>query len=195
MAHRMRLNAKKRKEMLINFMIKPNSTIRPIKLGDNAIERVPSYRILGVHLQEDLKWDIHVDYMHKKACKKLYSLRILRRAYVVPVWQSIPVSLSDKLESVQRHALKIIYPAESYNTVLRRAQIDSLSTKCHQLCVKYTNKIGLKGHPLHSLLPRQVGSNCPYGLRNMKDSAYLIRNCERCKTKRSQDFLMFKYFM
>ena len=112
-------------------MIEPNFTIRPINLGDNIIERVPSYKILGVDLQEDLKWDIHVDYMHNKACKRLYSLRILRRAgvdresilrvylttirpimeYAVPVWQSIPVSLSDKLESVQIRALKIIYPA------------------------------------------------------------------------------------
>ena len=74
MAHRMRFNPKKCKERLINFMIKPNFTIRPINLGDNAIERVPKYKILGVHLQEDFKWDIHVNYMHKKACKKLYSL-------------------------------------------------------------------------------------------------------------------------
>ena len=105
-----------------------------------------------MYLQEDLKWDIHVNYMHKKACKRLYSLRILRRAgvdresilrvylttirpimeYAVPVWQSIPVSLSDKLESVQKRALKIIYPAESYNNALQRAQIASLSTRRHQ---------------------------------------------------------------
>ena len=108
-----------------------------------------------------LKWDIHVNYMHKKACKKLYSLRILRRAgvdresilkvylttiraimgYAVPVWQSIPISLSDKLESVQRRALKIIYPAESYSTALQRAQIDSLSTRRHQLRVKFVTLI------------------------------------------------------
>ena len=90
-------------------MIEPNFTIRPINIGENIVERVPSYKIFGVHLQEDLKWDIHVDYMHKKACKRFYSLRILRRAgvdresilrvylttirpimeYAVPVWQSI----------------------------------------------------------------------------------------------------------
>ena len=66
MAHRMRLNSKKCKEMLINFMIKPTFTIRPINLEDNIIEIVPTYKILGVHLQEDLKWDIHVDYMIEK---------------------------------------------------------------------------------------------------------------------------------
>ena len=50
----------------------------------------------------------------------------------IPVRQSIPVSLSDKLESVQRLALKIIYPAESYNTALQRAQIADLpdATNC-----------------------------------------------------------------
>ena len=140
--------------------------------------------------------------MHKKACKKIYSLQILRRAgvdrestlevylttitpimeYAVPRWQSIPVSLSDKHIRVSLSD-KLIHPAESYNIVLQPAQIDSLSTKRHQPCVKCMDKIGLNIHPLHSLLPRQVGSNCPYGLRNMKDYVYLFRNCERCTTK------------
>ena len=108
---------------------------------------------------------------------------------------NIPVSFSDKLESVQRRALKIIYPAESYNNALQRAQIASLSTRGHQLCVKYMDKIRLMGHPLHKLLPRRVGSNCPYGLRNLKDHIYLFRNCEKRKLNELRTFFMFKYFV
>ena len=33
-------------------------------------------------MHNDLKWNSHVDYITKKACKKLYSLRVLRRARV-----------------------------------------------------------------------------------------------------------------
>ena len=68
--------------MLINFMDNPNFTVRQINIGDKVIDQVPSYKILGVHLQNDLKWDIHIDYIYKKACKKLYFLQILRRARV-----------------------------------------------------------------------------------------------------------------
>ena len=72
-------------------------------------------------MDNDLKWNSHVDYIIKKACKKLYSLRVLRRArvcqpnmlriylgsvrpvleYAVPVWPDIPVYLSEAIERVQ----------------------------------------------------------------------------------------------
>ena len=102
-------------------MLYPNFTLRPLVVGNISIERVSTYKILGVFIDSDLRWNSHVDYICKKACKKLYSLRILSRAsvdqgsmlkvytssvrsvveYAVPVWQSIPGYLSDKIESIQ----------------------------------------------------------------------------------------------
>ena len=69
-------------------------------------------------MDNDLKWNCHVDYIIKKACKKLYPLRVLRGArvsqpniltinlrtvwpvveYAVPVWQNIPAYLSKAIE-------------------------------------------------------------------------------------------------
>ena len=115
--------------MLINFMLYPNFTLRPLVIGNNCIERVSTYKILGVFIDSDLRWNSHVDYIYKKACKKLYSLRILRRAgvdqastlkvytssvrspleYAVPLCQSIPGYLSDKIESIQKRVLAIIF--------------------------------------------------------------------------------------
>ena len=66
-----------------------------------------------------------MNYIVNKACKKLYSLRVLYRAgvsrasilkehlttirpvleYVVPVWQSVPDYLADVIESVQKRVL------------------------------------------------------------------------------------------
>ena len=64
-------------------MLYPNFTLRPIVLGNNATERVSSYKILvGVFIDRDLKWNSHVDNIYQKTCKKLYSLRIPRRAGV-----------------------------------------------------------------------------------------------------------------
>ena len=59
-----------------------NFILRPIVVGNNVVERVNNYKLLGVQLSEDLKWNKHVEYIYKKACKKLYSLRVLRRAGV-----------------------------------------------------------------------------------------------------------------
>ena len=113
-SHNMKLNPGKRKEMFINFMHDHNILVNPIIMGNKEIECVSNYKLLGVYLNEDLNWNTHIDYIFKKACKRLYSLRILRRAgvaslsilkvyltiirpvleYAVPVWQSIPGILS-----------------------------------------------------------------------------------------------------
>ena len=59
-----------------------NFILRPLVIGSNVVERVNNYKLLGVQLSEDLKWNKHVEYIYKKACQKLYSLRVLRRAGV-----------------------------------------------------------------------------------------------------------------
>ena len=48
MDHNMRLNPIKCKEMLINLMLYPNFTLRSLVVGNNAIECVSTYKILGV---------------------------------------------------------------------------------------------------------------------------------------------------
>ena len=75
-------HAAKCKEISINFLHNSNCLINPIKLGGDAIECVNTYKILGVIIDKDLKWNSHIEYIAKKACKKLYSLRVLRRAGV-----------------------------------------------------------------------------------------------------------------
>ena len=79
-------------------------------IGDTVIKRVNTYKILGVIMANDMKWNSHVDYIIGKACKKLCSIRVLRITrvsqsnilriylstvrpvleYAVPVWQDIP---------------------------------------------------------------------------------------------------------
>ena len=71
-AHNMRLNPTKCKEMHINFLRNSNCLINPIIIGGNVIKRANTYKILGVIMDNDLKWNCHVDFIIKKACKKLY---------------------------------------------------------------------------------------------------------------------------
>ena len=122
--------------MVINFMKNPNFLLGPIVVGSTMIQRVKSYKLLGVFIDDDLKWSTHVDYIYKKACKRLYSLRragvpttgmlkvylsVIRPIleYAGPVWQSICEMQFEKLEWIQKRALRVIFPtAETYKDAL-----------------------------------------------------------------------------
>ena len=49
MVHNIKLNPAKYKEMLVNFLHNPNCLLRPI--DNNVVDRVTSYKILGVFEQ------------------------------------------------------------------------------------------------------------------------------------------------
>ena len=115
--HKMKLNPKKCKEMYINFMTNSVTSLRPICVGYKEVERVGTYKLLGVIISDDLKWNAHVEYVIAKAAKRLFALRLLKRAGVMPkdilkvylcnvrsvleyaaqVWQDIPAYLSDAI--------------------------------------------------------------------------------------------------
>ena len=65
--------------MVVNFMENPNTIIRPQYVGNQMITRISSCKLLGVIINENLKWNCCVDYITSKASKKLYALRLLRR--------------------------------------------------------------------------------------------------------------------
>ena len=82
--HKMKLNPKKCKEMYVNFMKNTITATRPVSVGNQEVERVGTYEHLGVIISEDLKWNTHVEYVTAKAAKRLYALRLLKCARVMP---------------------------------------------------------------------------------------------------------------
>ncbi|KAK3550105.1 hypothetical protein QTP86_020668, partial [Hemibagrus guttatus] len=45
---------------------------------ESPVERVDSFRYLGVHITQDLSWSCHINTVVKKAWQRLYHLRHLR---------------------------------------------------------------------------------------------------------------------
>ena len=75
------LHPKKCKELRISFSRLPTDR-EPVHIDESIVALVTSAKILGVHLQNSLKWNSHIDATVKKAAKRLYFLVQLKRAKV-----------------------------------------------------------------------------------------------------------------
>ncbi len=51
----------------------------PLTIMSSTVTTVESFRFLGSTISQDLKWDIHIDSIVKKAQQRLYFLRQLRK--------------------------------------------------------------------------------------------------------------------
>ena len=99
-----------------------------------------------------------MDCIVDKVAKRLYTLRILKRAglepldivkvciskvrsileYAIQVWPDIPVYMSDGIESIQKRTLKIIYPdCSTYSQPFSQANLSSLAVRRDILCQRF----------------------------------------------------------
>ncbi|XP_072019731.1 uncharacterized protein [Amphiura filiformis] len=77
-SNHLKLNPDKCQAIQICFMRNPPS--HPIlKIGHSLLSFVSSAKVLGIFIQQDLKWDAQVDHMCKCANKRLFMLRSLKR--------------------------------------------------------------------------------------------------------------------
>ena len=93
-----------------------------LAIDRKALESVDAHKVLGVTIQSNLKWDLHISDVVAKASKRLHILRVLKRGeippadllkvyfalirpvleYCCPLWHNaLPVKLSDSIERVQ----------------------------------------------------------------------------------------------
>ncbi len=72
------LNMLKTVEMIVDFRRNP-PTLPPLTIMNSTVTAVESFRFLGTTISQDLKWDIHIDSIVRKAQQRLYFLRQLRK--------------------------------------------------------------------------------------------------------------------
>ena len=75
--HNLLLNTSKTKEMVIDFR-KQKGEPAPLSINGDCVQRVSSFKFLGIHLAEDLSWITNTSAVVKKARQRLHFLRILR---------------------------------------------------------------------------------------------------------------------
>jgi len=47
----------------------------PLMLGVNIIERVSDFKLLGVHIDNDLRWTTHIDFIATRVNSRLYTIK------------------------------------------------------------------------------------------------------------------------
>ncbi|KAI2652501.1 hypothetical protein H4Q32_005735 [Labeo rohita] len=68
----------KTKELIVDFSTKQERNYETPNINESPVERVDSFRYLGVHITQDLSWSCHINIVVKKAWQRLYHLRCLR---------------------------------------------------------------------------------------------------------------------
>ena len=181
-SNNMKLNVGKCKELVVDFTRKKHHFASLI-VDEVYIERVKSTRILGLTVQDNMKWNEHIHNMVKKASKRLYMLRLLKKSnastgtlitvyitiirpvleYACQVWHyNIQQYLSDDIEYVQKRALRIILPTQKYDEALIATNMTSLRDRREKLRDHFFEK-NIYNAKLSDLLPPTIVSG--YDLR------------------------------
>ena len=166
--NRLQLNAKKCKELIIDFKYSKH-VFDLLAINGNPLNVVKHQKILGLNISSDLQWNIRITETNKKANKRMYFLVLLKRSGVPPfctcirsllgycsqvLHHSLPNYLCEDFESVHKRALAIIPPNQTYKQNLLKFKLTSLIERRSQLCDKWFSSIlSSESHKLHNLLP------------------------------------------
>ena len=118
----------KTKEMLL--CASKHVRIEPLDVDGVDVHPVSSFKLLGVNIERNLKWNSHINSICPKTNSRIYFLKHLRRSgvglenllhfyhsvirpvleYACPSWStSLTCEQSDRLRLVQKRALSIIF--------------------------------------------------------------------------------------
>lgn len=101
------LNVSKTKEMIVDFRKRQQQPYTSLMINGTPVERVSSFKYLGVNISEDLTWTTHIQTQVNKARQRLYYLRQLRKFRVTPA--ILKTFYSGAIESVLTQCISVWY--------------------------------------------------------------------------------------
>ncbi len=146
----------------------------PLMISGTPVERVSSFKYLGVNISEDLTWTTHIQTQVKKARQRLYHLRQLRKFRVSP--SILKTFYSGTIESVLTKCISVWYgnsssqDCKALQRVVRLAERISGSAlpslqdiylkRCRSRAVKIIKDSNHPGNCLFTLLPSGKRFRC-----------------------------------
>ncbi|KAI3353721.1 hypothetical protein L3Q82_004960 [Scortum barcoo] len=131
----LQLNVSKTKELIVDFRRRQREEHAPLSINGTTVERVNSFRFLGVHISEDLTWTHHTDFITKCTIERILT-------GCITAWYSSCTALN-------RKALQRVVKAAQHIT---RTELPSMEDLYTQRCRKKATKI-IKdpSHPSYKL--------------------------------------------
>ena len=186
--------------LTISFL-KRQPVLQDFVINNVQLNRVSQIKLLGVTIQNDLKWNCHIGDIVSKASRRLYSLCILKRvnasaedivavfiAYVRPileyacqVWHtSITQQQSLAIERVQKRACRIVLGSQytTYADALECLHLSTLQHRRHTLLCKFGEKLLNSNRHRRMLPPEKVYH------RNLRSDSKSCLVQPRCNTER-----------
>ncbi|KAI4882201.1 hypothetical protein NFI96_003940, partial [Prochilodus magdalenae] len=190
-ANNLSLNVSKTKELITDFR-KGGRTHTPLNIGGTLVERVSSFKFLGVHLAEDLTWTTNTSHLVRKAQQRLHFLRRLRRvnlpqqllcnfyrSTVESILTSCITVWYGSATSAERKALQRVVKTAQHFTASTLPPIQDIYDKrCLRKAAHISSDPTNPSHPLFQPLPS--------GKRGTeKRSSSPVSNCVSLKSDRS----------
>ncbi len=161
------LNVSKTKELIVDFRKRQQRPYTPLMISGTPVERVSSFKYLGVNISEDLTWTAHIQTQVKKARQRLYHLRQLRKFRVSPA--ILKTFYPGAIECVLTQCISVWYgnasnqESKALQRVMRLAEHISGSAlpslqdidlkRCKSRAVKIIKDSNQPGNRLFFLLP------------------------------------------
>ena len=200
-AEKWKVKFSEEKTELLNF-VRGNNTLLPLTFGDTALHSKENHKHLGLILQNNFKWDKHIDSLINKvtmllSCMKSYKYRLNRKAleimyksFILPIfdyadviWDNCSEQSSNSLENLHLEAIRIIIGAvrgTSHQKLYQESGFCSLKERRRRHKIVYYYKIinGMCPLYLSNLLPPLASEANPYHRRRP-----LERVVPRCNTE------------
>ncbi|KAK1795636.1 hypothetical protein P4O66_001129 [Electrophorus voltai] len=151
------LNVSKTKDLIVDCIKKQERHYQPVRISGTTVERVDSFRYLGVHILQDLSWSPHTNSLAKKAHQHLYHLRrlrdfrlpskVLRNFYTGTIesilMRNITVWFGNSTKQDRQALQRVVHSAER----ITHTELPDLQTIYYKLCHAMARRI--KKDPTH----------------------------------------------
>ena len=196
-------NQTKTELMIVSRGLNPNLT--PLSFDNTVLVPTTNHKHLGVFLQNNCKWDIHIKSIVTKArmlisCLRSFKYRLSRRAlenmykaYILPhfdyadvLWDNCTQELALELETLHLDAIRTITGSvrgTSHAKLYFESGLTSLSERRRRHKIIMYHKIvnGIVPQYLRTILPQLVSENNPYPRRRPLEREHLAWDLPRFK--------------